>query len=280
MEEVQTGVFSCNNTQYYCSICDTTPSQLSHHKAHLKTQKHIYKRKCFEQCVNITVFDIHNYTKDTSGIIKKFEEETNNKFIQGEKESHSKFREWRFNYMENNEVFFKKEFPKVVIPPADCEFVNEPDFTERWLKKIIEINETVVIKPTKRDNNSKYDVTVQEKIISQTIEEVISKAIQTETEFDVALVLYKLTFDKYAFKSFKGNVWIDKSNISLSANEVSSNIRKEINTTLKSAFENFSKTLDIQSVEYKKCLRLISKFTFTNFKNNIIREAKEIFFDG
>lgn len=33
-----------NNIQYYCSICDTTPDQISHHKVHLKTQKHIYKK--------------------------------------------------------------------------------------------------------------------------------------------------------------------------------------------------------------------------------------------
>lgn len=33
---------------YKCSICDTTPDQLSHHKSHLKTSKHKYKKTIFE----------------------------------------------------------------------------------------------------------------------------------------------------------------------------------------------------------------------------------------
>ena len=43
MEEQQPSNFAI---QYYCTICDTKPDQLSHHKAHLKTQKHIFKKKC------------------------------------------------------------------------------------------------------------------------------------------------------------------------------------------------------------------------------------------
>ena len=31
-------------TLYCCNICKTKPDQLSHHKAHLTTQKHIFKK--------------------------------------------------------------------------------------------------------------------------------------------------------------------------------------------------------------------------------------------
>jgi type I restriction-modification system DNA methylase subunit len=37
-----------NSKLYMCSICDTKPDQISHHKAHLETQKHIDKKELFE----------------------------------------------------------------------------------------------------------------------------------------------------------------------------------------------------------------------------------------
>ena len=36
------------HTQYYCSICDTKPDQLSHHKSHLETEKHKDKTELFQ----------------------------------------------------------------------------------------------------------------------------------------------------------------------------------------------------------------------------------------
>ena len=40
-------------TCYYCNICKTKPDQLSHHKAHLKTQKHIFQKNCFKNCFKL-----------------------------------------------------------------------------------------------------------------------------------------------------------------------------------------------------------------------------------
>jgi hypothetical protein len=37
------------NTRYFCSICNTKPDQLSHHKAHLQTQKHNENRQAYEK---------------------------------------------------------------------------------------------------------------------------------------------------------------------------------------------------------------------------------------
>lgn len=37
------------NTRYSCSICSTKPDQLSHHKAHLQTQKHKENRDAYEK---------------------------------------------------------------------------------------------------------------------------------------------------------------------------------------------------------------------------------------
>ena len=44
------------NTAYFCSICNTTPDQLSHHKAHLKTQKHITNCENYKKDLSIFSF--------------------------------------------------------------------------------------------------------------------------------------------------------------------------------------------------------------------------------
>jgi hypothetical protein len=44
------------NTAYFCSICNTTPDQLSHHKAHMKTQKHITNCENYKKDLSIFSF--------------------------------------------------------------------------------------------------------------------------------------------------------------------------------------------------------------------------------
>ena len=45
-----------NSTLYICNICETKPDQLSHHKLHLKTQKHNDKKEIFKQVKKIENF--------------------------------------------------------------------------------------------------------------------------------------------------------------------------------------------------------------------------------
>ena len=63
--------FQATNKLHYCGICMTKPDQISHHKAHLKTQKHLFKKKCFEQCINMTFLHVHTTSPDE--LIKTFE---------------------------------------------------------------------------------------------------------------------------------------------------------------------------------------------------------------
>jgi hypothetical protein len=273
---------SNSHVQYYCIICNTKPDQISHHKAHLKTQKHIFKKKCFEQCINMTIFHIHN-TKNISKqeIIKMFEDDTNYKYIQEEIESIEKFRNWRIT----REELLKSEYPNAIIPNPNIDSENSL-FIDNWLKLIMDTNETAIIKSKKPDSYMEQNIKLEnynlfkENIYNKSVEELIIKAIEIQSEFDVAVVFYKLLSNKYAFKSFKGNVWIDKTNILLSCDKVLINIRTEITSTLKDVFENFSKNLNPESEQYKSCLKIIEQLKKTSFKNNIIRESKELFFDN
>ena len=75
-------------TLYCCNICKTKPDQLSHHKSHLTTQKHIFRKKCFETCIN-TSFMINRElivkrnTGENKDRIYQFEKDTGLKFVKG-----------------------------------------------------------------------------------------------------------------------------------------------------------------------------------------------------
>lgn len=85
---------------YYCGICDTRPTQISHHKAHIQTQKHLDKKKIFsltldslskeeyeEKYKNLSKESIINNTEtmyifnskdEPKKIVKKLNDEENN----------------------------------------------------------------------------------------------------------------------------------------------------------------------------------------------------------
>ena len=266
------------HTQYYCSICDTKPDQLSHHKAHLKTQKHIFKRKCFEQCVNMTIFHIHNTKNmEKKEVIQMFEDDTNIKYNLNNEESICKFRYWRIS----REEFLKNEFPNSIIPDPELNS-DSSEFHSNWLKKIIESNETVVLKPKKTNSYIKQIVNTEKykSFKDKTIEELINNAIDCQTAYDIALVLYKLNYEQFSFKSFCGNVWVDKLDTTILSYVVLKNLRNEISTNLKNSFEEFSKTFPLESEKRKNCSLMIQQLVRTKMKNDIIKEAREMFFNN
>lgn len=261
------------NTQYYCSICNTKPDQLSHHKAHLKTQKHIYKRKCFETCVNMFVFHFHN-NQTPSEIIQQYEDDTNTTY---DRVNVQKLREWRLN----RESMLKNEYPNSIIPDPDTS--NEsPDFLEKWLTKIVSENETVVLKPIKSTISKveKQEIikTFKQEVEEQPIELLFDKAIETINAFDVAMILYKLNCDKYSFKSFVGNVWIDKSDSTKPSRDIFNDIRNEITKIIKPLITTYMNKIP-ENLKFK-CKKLIIFLDKSAFKNDVMRELRELFFDN
>ena len=267
--------------QYYCTICDTKPDQLSHHKAHLKTQKHIFKKKCFEQCVNMTIFHIHNTKNmDKKEVIQMFEDDMNFKYIDGDEESISKFLEWRLS----REELLKNEFPKSIIPRPELKSDNS-EFLTNWLKTIVETNETLVLKPKKTNASIEKIKTenyksFKDKINDNTIDDLVNIAIDYPTAYDIAIILYKLNSEKFSFKSFTGNVWVDKSDTSILSTYILSDLRNQISTTIKNIFEEFNTNLSLESEKKKNCSLIIQQLVTTKMKNDIIKEVREMFFNN
>lgn len=73
--------------EYNCNICNSTPDQLSHHKSHLKTQKHIMKRQLFKLQLEAMSFEELKKEYDSTNIddiINKMETKDSNEVISNE----------------------------------------------------------------------------------------------------------------------------------------------------------------------------------------------------
>ena len=110
---------------------------------------------------------------------------------------------------------------------------------------------------------------------------MILKAIQTKNEFDIAVILFKINIDNYSFKDFKSNLWINKQDTTIPSNEVISEVRNQLSTTIIDIFTNYSNNLTEDRLEDKNiCLQINTMLKRTNFKNNIMKEAKELFYNN
>ena len=264
-------------TLHFCGICGSKPDQISHHKAHLKTQKHLFKKKCFEQCLNMTVFHFH--TTNNTELIVSFEEETGLK----KSENVDKFRIWRFELVSKLNDLLKQEFPQAVIPDGNDLNVysnSKEEFIKNWLERIVQVNESRTIKEKIKVNLNEHNSYKQE-IRDKNIDELILKAIQTKHEFDIAVILYKINIDKYSFKDFRTNLWINKHDTTIPSKFVLCEIRNQLNTIITDIFTNYSNNLTEDRIEDKNtCTKIISMLTRTIIKNNIMKEAKELFYDN
>ena len=139
----------------------------------------------------------------------------------------------------------------------------------------------------------KYNPEEYEKIKMNTIEHFMDEAVETETEYDLAQVLKQIFKDKYVCVNldrkgtwyvFKNHRWVMDKGLSL---------RRCISTTMYDLFvrklENFLNKFNNKEIteENNKYLGVKSKTLYsikaklkkTNDKNNIMREAAELFYD-
>ena len=139
----------------------------------------------------------------------------------------------------------------------------------------------------------KYNPEEYEKIKMNTIEHFMDEAVETETEYDLAQVLKQIFKDKYVCVNldrkgtwyvFKNHRWVMDKGLSL---------RRCISTTMYDLFvrkleiflnkfnnkeitEENNKYLGVKS---KTLYSIKAKLKKTNDKNNIMREAAELFYD-
>jgi len=131
-----------------------------------------------------------------------------------------------------------------------------------------------------------------ERVKKETIDYYIEITLNTPTDFDLATVLYQMNKDKYVCSSIVSSLWyvfknhkweIDKGNtLRLS---ISQQMYALYNNKINICVQERANCDDEVQVEllkkrYIRLCEISSKLKKTSDKNNIIREATELFYDG
>jgi len=176
---------------------------------------------------------------------------------------------------------------------SDFEYGSIPDLYHQWKKYFNKSKEGVTKRSimywVKQDNLEGY-----EKVKNKSIDYFIEESLNTSTEYDLAQVLKQMFKDKYVCVSydkkgiwyqFKNHRWILDRGLSL---------REAISTKMFDLYSSKSLQLENEYHQYDASddraafIRTRAKVTTdiklklkkTNDKNNIMREAMELFYDG
>jgi P4 family phage/plasmid primase-like protien len=178
---------------------------------------------------------------------------------------------------------------------SDFDFDSIPELYCQWKKfhKTNNSNKSVtkrsILYWVRKDNFDEY-----EKIKLDTIDYYLEKSFQTGTEYDIALVLKQMFKDNYVCVSYdKKGIWFKFENHRWRPDK-GLTLRKKISEDLYAKFSQKADQLTQEMQEYQdnderksflqKKIRLILEISIrlkkTNDKNNILREASELFYDS
>ena len=130
-------------------------------------------------------------------------------------------------------------------------------------------------------------------IRESTVSFFMNEAVETQTEFDIATVLYQLFKDKYICVSISKNCWYEFRDHRWVENDSGNSLRMSISKDLHAEFMKKLLTLmeDMRTYpqddpRWAKSQAMANKLATINLKlkkttdkNNIMREAKELFYD-
>ena len=174
---------------------------------------------------------------------------------------------------------------------SDFDFKTIPSLFNDWKKYFIAkpdgVTKRSIMYWARQDASEEY-----ERVKKSTIDYFMEETILTTTEFDFAMVLFHMFKDKYVCSSiinkrwyiFKNHRWeLDEGNsLRLAISKDMHNIYQDKLTQCLSNLQNYEpgdeNQVKIQS-KVKKLSELSIRLKKTNDKNNIMREAMELFYD-
>lgn len=141
---------------------------------------------------------------------------------------------------------------------------------------------------SKNDARDKF-----QKIHDETIDHFVEESIKTSTEFDLATVLYHIFKDRFVCASIKNNIWYEYRNLRWHEIDSGSTLRLLISKDMHQIYVDKTviatsqlQQCDCTDANYEQVRKRSAKladvaFTLkkTQWKNNIMKEAKELFFD-
>ena len=181
---------------------------------------------------------------------------------------------------------------KMSTKSSEFNWFEVPKFYDMW-KTFDENNpdgltERSIMYWLKNENPKEYN-----KIRKDTITFYIEQTIDKSTDFDIATVLYQLYKDRFVCVSVKNNIWYEYKNHKWFENDSGNGLRMKISTEMYDLYQVKSQSLiellnktDNTTEGHEKLLIKCNKVSDicvllkkTNPKNNIMKEAKDIFYD-
>ena len=176
---------------------------------------------------------------------------------------------------------------------SDFDYNTIPSLYHDWKKYFNVSKEGVTKRSIMYFSKARMKVEIYLKVKTSTIEYFMDEAINVQTEFDLAQVLFQMYKDKYVCASLKNDSWYVFKNhrwesdkgitlrlaISTEVYNLFDKKRDEIMNEM-SHYEQTDDRYDSLKKKTGSISSLLIKLKKTNDKNNIMREAKELFYDG
>ena len=179
---------------------------------------------------------------------------------------------------------------KLSSKSEDFDWSSIPDMYNLWLNFNTTDGLTIrsIIYWARDSNKEEYD-----KIRNKSIQKYIHYSFYNQTDYDIANVLYYAYKECFVCVNIKNNIWYEFDHNKWSEIDSGTNLRFKLSTEIFSFYDKYGKYIikekekNAINPEDKKELDVIKKdFTTlskkiktSNEKSNIMKEAKEIFFD-
>lgn len=172
----------------------------------------------------------------------------------------------------------------------EFDFKDVPVFYDKWMEFSggDGLTSRSIIYWVKEDNPKEY-----KRVKDSTVDHYVEETLNGSTDFDIANVLYQLFKDRFVCISIKNNIWYEYKNHRWFENDSGNSLRLSVSKDL---FQIYLKKLtnsvhQMQQLsqdddQWTPLRKRATKFTDigqnlkkTQHKNNIMREAREIFYD-
>ena len=117
------------------------------------------------------------------------------------------------------------------------------------------------------------------KIYKQTIDFFVREAASTQTEYDIANVMYQMFKDRYICVNIKNDIWYEFRDHKWVEDDSGTSLRNTISRGLHDVFAREADKQPTTNAGSGKGAGIALKLKQTAKKNNIMREARDIFYD-
>jgi P4 family phage/plasmid primase-like protien len=169
-----------------------------------------------------------------------------------------------------------------------------PDLYEKWKKFQHKNDDGLTNRSIMYWAKNNADAEVYNSVRKETINFFINETIKSNTEFDFANVLYNIFKDMFVCASIKGSLWYQYKGHKWEAIDSGSNLRILISKDMHDIYcqkcsEAVEKLqgLDQQDKRYEEVIKMTNRLADicvllkkTTWKNNIMKEAQELFYDA